>query len=122
MAISKITNAQRDDVRIYGLADRPGLTKEAMQQRFDGLGDLAIDKLNEVVDKVNSLENATSIKTTYVDQAGNTMTVGAVLDDLYKKIALLEERINNLFVSVEEIPETEREGTVYFVQGEVTVE
>lgn len=122
MAISKITNAQRDDVRIYGLADRPGLTKEAMQQRFDGLGDLAIDKLNEVIDKVNSLENATSIKTTYVDQDGNTMTVGAVLDDLYKKIALLEERINNLFVSVEEIPETEREGTVYFVQGEVTVE
>lgn len=122
MAISKITNAQRDDVRIYGLADRPGLTKEAMQQRFDGLGDLAIDKLNEVVDKVNSLENATSIKTTYVDQDGNTMTVGAVLDDLYRKIALLEERINNLFVSVEEIPETEREGTVYFVQGEVTVE
>lgn len=122
MAISKITNAQRDDVRIYGLADRPGLTKEAMQQRFDGLGDLAIDKLNEVIDKVNSLENATSIKTTYVDQDGNTMTVGAVLDDLYRKIALLEERINNLFVSVEEIPETEREGTVYFVQGEVTVE
>lgn len=122
MAISKITNKERDNVRVYGLADRPGLTKEAMQQRFDGLGDLAIDKLNEVVDKVNSLENATSIKTTYVDQDGNTMTVGAVLDDLYKKIALLEERINNLFVSVEEIPETEREGTVYFVQGEVTVE
>ena len=122
MAISKITNKERDNVRVYGLADRPGLTKEAMQQRFDGLGDLAIDKLNEVVDKVNSLENATSIKTTYVDQEGNTMTVGAVLDDLYKKIALLEERINNLFVSVEEIPETEREGTVYFVQGEVTVE
>lgn len=122
MAISKITNKERDNVRVYGLADRPGLTKEAMQQRFDGLGDLAIDKLNEVVDKVNSLENATSIKTTYVDQDGNTMTVGAVLDDLYKKIALLEERINNLFVSVEKIPETEREGTVYFVQGEVTVE
>lgn len=122
MAISKITNKERDNVRVYGLADRPGLTKEAMQQRFDGLGDLAIDKLNEVVDKVNSLENATSIKTTYVDQDGNSMTVGAVLDDLYKKIALLEERINNLFVSVEEIPETEREGTVYFVQGEVTVE
>ena len=122
MVISKITNKERDNVRVYGLADRPGLTKEAMQQRFDGLGDLAIDKLNEVVDKVNSLENATSIKTTYADQDGNTMTVGAVLDDLYKKIALLEERINNLFVSVEEIPETEREGTVYFVQGEVTVE
>ena len=122
MAISKITNKERDNVRVYGLADRPGLTKEAMQQRFDGLGDLAIDKLNEVIDKVNSLENATSIKTTYVDQDGNTMTVGAVLDDLYRKIALLEERINNLFVSVEEIPETEREGTVYFVQGEVTVE
>ena len=122
MTISKITNKERDNVRVYGLADRPGLTKEAMQQRFDGLGDLAIDKLNEVIDQVNSLSNASSIKTTYVDSDGNALDVSEVLADIYQKIALIGERLNNLFVSVEEIPETEREGTVYFVQGEVTVE
>jgi hypothetical protein len=122
MAISKITNKERDNVRVYGLADRPGLTKEAMQQRFDGLGDLAIDKLNEVIDEVNSLSSASSIKTTYTDADGKSLDVNAVLADLYAKIAALEDKIDNLFVSVEELPETEKEGTVYFVQGEVTVE
>ena len=122
MAISKITNAQRDDVRIYGLGDRPGLTKEAMQQRFDGLGDLAIDKLNEVIDQVNSLSSASSIKTTYVDSDGNALDVNAVLADLYSKIAELENKLSNMFVSVTEIPDTTQEGVVYFVQGEVTVD
>lgn len=122
MSIKKITSAERDNVRVYGLADRPGLTKEAMQQRFDGLGDLAIDKLNEVIDQVNALASASSIKTTVTDSEGNALDVNAVLQDLYKKIALLGERIDNLFVSVEEIPETEEEGVIYFVQGEATVE
>lgn len=122
MAINKITNAERDNVRIYGLADRPGLTKEAMQQRFDGLGDLAIDKLNEVIEEVNQLSSATSIKTTYTDGEGNTLDVNAVLADLYSKIEALENKLSNLFVSVEEIPATTQDGVVYFVQGEVTVD
>jgi hypothetical protein len=122
MAINKITNAERDNVRVYGLADRPGLTKEAMQQRFDGLGDLAIDKVNEVVEVVNGLSSATAIKTTYTDKDGNALDVNAVLADLYRKIAELEERINNMFVSVAEMPETTKDGVVYFVQGEVTVD
>ena len=56
MAINKISSAERDKVRVYGLPDKPGLSKEAMQQRFDGLGDLAIDKLNEVIDEFNGLD------------------------------------------------------------------
>jgi len=70
MAISKITNAERDEVKIYGLPDKPGLSKEAMQQRFDGLGNLAIDKINEVIDSVNDSAKEVKELGDKVDQFG----------------------------------------------------
>lgn len=71
MAINKITNAQRDEVKISGLPDKPGLTKEAIQQRFDGLGNLAIDKINEVIDNVNETEKEIKDLDSRVDQIAN---------------------------------------------------
>ena len=124
MAISKITNKERDNVRISGLADRPGLTKEAMQQRFDGLGDLAIDKVNELVDQVNDLTNRTS------DSEGKPIDLSGVIADLYAKIEALRANIPNIvkgvldeyWLSVNELPEDHAAtGKWYVVQGEVEV-
>lgn len=50
MAISKITDAERSNIGVTGLPDTPGLSTSEIQQRFDGLGNLAIDKLNEIID------------------------------------------------------------------------
>lgn len=114
MAIAKITESQRKAVCVEGLNDVPGLDTRALQQRFDGLGNLAIDKVNEIVDVVNSMENAKSIKTTIIKD-GQPQDVNAVLEYILN-------RLDNLVVSVDEMPAEPQEGTIYLVQGEVTVE
>lgn len=48
----KVTSADRVDKGVTGLPDTPGLSTGDMQARFDSLGNLAIDKFNNVVDAV----------------------------------------------------------------------
>lgn len=48
----KISNADRVDKGVFGLPDTPGLSTMALQTRFDSLGNLAIDKFNNLVDAV----------------------------------------------------------------------
>lgn len=48
----KISSADRVDKGVTGLPDTPGLSTGDMQARFDSLGNLAIDKFNNVVDSV----------------------------------------------------------------------
>jgi len=48
----KVTAADRVDKGVTGLPDTPGLSTGDMQARFDSLGNLAIDKFNNVVDAV----------------------------------------------------------------------
>lgn len=48
----KISNADRADKGVFGLPDTPGLSTMALQTRFDSLGNLAIDKFNNLVDAV----------------------------------------------------------------------
>lgn len=120
MAISKITNKERDNVRISGLADRPGLTKEAMQQRFDGLGDLAIDKVNELVDQVNDLTNRMS------DSEGKPISlteIYALIEELRTDIPnIVKSVLDEYWLSVDELPEDHATtGKWYVVQGEVEV-
>lgn len=49
----KISSADRVDKGVTGLPDTPGLSTGDMQARFDSLGNLAIDKFNNVVDSVS---------------------------------------------------------------------
>ena len=71
MAINKITNAERELVSVYGLPDKPGMSTEAIQQRFDGLGNLAIDKVNEVIEVTNQSSADIKDLDTRVDQIAN---------------------------------------------------
>lgn len=122
MAISKITDTERKKVRIEGLNDVPGLDAKTMQQRFDGLGNLAIDKLNEVIEAVNAIGSATNINTTIVNEEGNVENVNTVLNNLVTQVTNLTNRMEQLVVSVDELPEEQQDGVIYVVKGEVTVE
>lgn len=48
----KITNADRVDKGVVGLPDTPGLSTIEMQERFDSLANLTIEKYNGLVDAV----------------------------------------------------------------------
>ncbi len=48
----KITSADRAGKGVTGLPDTPGLSTGDMQERFDSLGNLSIDKFNALVDCV----------------------------------------------------------------------
>ena len=48
----RISNADRLNKGVYGLPDTPGLSTTAMQERFDSLGNLTIEKFNKLVDDV----------------------------------------------------------------------
>jgi hypothetical protein len=48
----KIKNSDRTGKGVTGLPDTPGLSTGDMQARFDSLGNLAIDKFNNMVDSV----------------------------------------------------------------------
>lgn len=121
MTIAKITDAERKNVRVEGLNDVPGLDTRAMQQRFDGLGNLAIDKLNEVIDGVNSLSKASTIVTTITNDKGEALDVNTVLRNITTSITEFTNLINQKIVSVTEIPDEPQEGTVYLIQGKVAV-
>lgn len=51
----KISSADRSGKGVTGLPDTPGLSTGDMQARFDSLGNLAIDKFNNLVDAVNDI-------------------------------------------------------------------
>ena len=117
MSITKITDAERNNVRVTGLPDTPGLATREMQQRFDGLGDLAIDKINELVGAVNTGDIETPIK----DGSGKLLNMYDAFTFLTNKISALEEALDSKIVSVSELPTLPEAGTIYLVQGEVTV-
>lgn len=48
----KVSSADRAGKGVTGLPDTPGLSTGDMQARFDSLGNLAIDKFNNMVDSV----------------------------------------------------------------------
>lgn len=58
--ITKITNEERADKGVTGLPDTPELPTMQMQQRFDSLGNLAIDGFNRAVDELNSFDTISS--------------------------------------------------------------
>ena len=117
MSIKKITDAERNNVRVTGLPDTPGLATREMQQRFDGLGDLSIDKINEIVDAINNSEIPTDVE----DESGEFVNINDAIGIIMARLSALETALNNKIVSVSELPASPEAGKVYLVQGEVTV-
>ena len=61
MAFKKITDEDRAGKGNVGQPDTPGLTTAEMQAVMDSLPNLAIDKLNELVDALNDARAATNV-------------------------------------------------------------
>lgn len=83
----KISSADRAGKGVTGLPDTPGLSTGDMQARFDSLGNLAIDKFNNVVDNVGDTitNDSTKLPTMaaivdYVVSMGGGDMVKAVYD------------------------------------------
>lgn len=82
----KITAADRVDKGVTGLPDTPGLTTTAMQERFDSLANLTIEKYNGLVDAVEeTVTNEAKLVTgaaivDYVSELGGGDMMKAIYD------------------------------------------
>lgn len=54
MAFDKVTTQDRANKGNVGLPDTPNMTANELQERMDSLPNLAIDKLNELIDALNA--------------------------------------------------------------------
>lgn len=61
MAFEKITPEDRAGKGNFGMPDTPTLTTSEMQEQMDSLANLAIDKLNELIDALNDVVAATNM-------------------------------------------------------------
>jgi len=61
MAFSKITDAERIGKGVSGLSDTPNLETSEMQRKFDELGNMAVDGLNNLVDELSANTAASNI-------------------------------------------------------------
>lgn len=61
MAFRKITAEDRADKGVTGLPDSPNMTTASLQERFDSLGNLAIDKFNAHVDELSATSAANNV-------------------------------------------------------------
>lgn len=61
MAFTHITDEARAGKGVTGLSDTPGLTTAALQEKFDELGNLAIDGTNKALDELESKYGASNI-------------------------------------------------------------
>lgn len=61
MAFDKITAEDRNGKGNFGMPDTPALTTSEMQEQMDSLANLAIDKFNEFIDKLNAETAAISV-------------------------------------------------------------
>lgn len=79
MAFEKITEEDRADKGVTGLATTPNLTPTKLQERFDSLANLAIEKFNKLIDSLGKSSAAGNIGTA-------NGTVQSDLSSLFQKI------------------------------------
>lgn len=79
----KISNADRADKGVYGLPDTPGMSTTEIQERFDSLANLAIDKYNGLVDAVEEeVTNESKLVTGAAVKAYTDNKVASAINDV----------------------------------------
>lgn len=100
----KITSADRLDKGVYGLPDTPGMTTAAIQERFDSLGNLAIDKFNALVEAASDVVDGSDTKfpTNKAVQDYISGEGGAIIDDTTPSLhkAYSSQKVENMFGDV----------------------
>lgn len=94
--LTKITNKDRTGKGVTGLPDTPELTTMQMQERFDSLGNLAIDGLNTVVDELSSVDSknsgAENIGANVPQGIAASQTVQSIINALAAGIVVAREK------------------------------
>lgn len=82
MAFDRITDAERVDKGVTGLPDTPGLTTTALQTKFDELGNMAIDGVNNLADELEATTAAGNIGAVVPDGVTSDPDMQSIIDAL----------------------------------------
>lgn len=88
MAFNKVTEFDRQDKGNVGLPDTPALTTTEMQERMDSLANLAIDKLNELIDALNANSASYSVGAKVPTGMSAQPNVQSILDGMVLNLNL----------------------------------
>ena len=100
----KITAADRQDKGVTGLPDTPNMPTTVIQERFDSLGNLAIDKFNALVDGASDSVDGSDTKfptnkaiVDYISGEG-----GAIIDDNTPSThkAYSSSKVENMYAAI----------------------
>ena len=86
MAFNRVTEADKENKGVTGLPDTPNMTTADLQGRFDSLGNLAIDKLNQLMDEMEDTTAAGNIGITCPKSVSAGNTIQAVINALASKV------------------------------------
>lgn len=90
MAYTKVTDEDREGKGVTGLPDVPQLTTSEMQEKFDELGNVGIDALNNLIDELEDETGADSLGATVPEGLEAEANVGSILGALSHGISNLE--------------------------------
>ena len=90
MAFTKITSADRNGKGVTGLPDSPQLTTLALQTKFDELGNLGIDGLNDHIDELEGITAAANIGATVPTGLTADENIQSVLNALQIALGILD--------------------------------
>lgn len=95
MAFNKVTEEDRAGKGNYGLPDTPELTTTDMQMQMDSLPNLAIDKLNELIDALNDSKAATNLAAEVPEGITAQPNVQSILNAMVLNLALNTQNRHN---------------------------
>lgn len=93
MGFTTIDNDERADKGVSGLSSTPNLTASALQQRFDSLANLALDKLIQLIKELEATTAGSHIGTPYGKLTAVITTIMQKLSALKDTDESLDERV-----------------------------
>jgi len=88
MAFEKIKDSERTGKGNVGLPDTPALTTSEMQEQMDSLPNLALDKLNELIDALNVETAAVNIGASVPTGISAQPNIQSILNAMVLNLAL----------------------------------
>lgn len=104
-----ITTEERKDLGVTGLADTPQLSPKELQERFDSLGNLSLDKLSELLDMLNGnsaanqihLSNGNSLQDEYYNYVADLKNLKKSIEKKYN-VNSISRNSNILRITVDD--------------------
>lgn len=90
MSYTKVTDEERQGKGVTGLPDVPQLSTADMQAKFDELGNVGIDALNNLIDELEATTGADSLGATVPEGLVANPNVGSILEAMIALYNTLE--------------------------------